>query len=95
MEIKDLAGLSEPISKLIEVCSNGISAIAEPWKYKRLERAKLQIEQESATLRRNIHLQDVLSNQLETDVLNGRDLREWKNVIDVIGVSEKNTSSKT
>ena len=31
LEVKDLVGLSEPIKKLIEVCAEGIGAVARPW----------------------------------------------------------------
>lgn len=89
IEIKDIAGLKDPILKLIDVIGNGISAISAPWMYKRLERAKLQIAEESATLNRNIKIKDALANQFEEKLLAGRDQREWKNILDVIGISEK------
>lgn len=35
MDIKDVAGVSEPIKKLIEVCAEGIGAVARPWLIRR------------------------------------------------------------
>lgn len=40
MEISDIAGLKEPLSKLIEVSAKGIGNIAEPWLTKRKADAK-------------------------------------------------------
>ena len=40
MEIKDLAGLSKPLQKLIEVVSNGIGAISKPYLIKKTADAK-------------------------------------------------------
>lgn len=79
--------ISEPLVKLLDVVSNGISALAAPWMYKRMERAKLFIAQESAAQVRNTMIQDALAEQLKDDILSGRDRREWKNIADVIGVS--------
>jgi hypothetical protein len=36
MEIKDLAGLSQPITKLIEVVEKGVGQLFKPWQIKRL-----------------------------------------------------------
>lgn len=36
LEIKDLAGLSQPITKLIDVFVNGCKWIAEPYQIKRI-----------------------------------------------------------
>lgn len=35
MDLKDVAGVSEPLKKLIEVCAEGIGAIARPWLIRR------------------------------------------------------------
>lgn len=35
MELKDIAGLSKPITKLIDVCAEGIGAVARPWLIRR------------------------------------------------------------
>jgi hypothetical protein len=40
MEIKDLAGLSQPLTKLIEVCSSGLGKVIEPHLIKKRAEAK-------------------------------------------------------
>lgn len=40
MEIKDLTGLSKPMTKLIEVCSSGLGKVAEPYLIKKRADAK-------------------------------------------------------
>lgn len=40
MEIKDLAGLSQPLTKLIEVCSSGLGKVCEPYLIKKRADAK-------------------------------------------------------
>lgn len=40
MEIKDLAGLSQPLTKLIEVCSSGLGKVSEPYLIKKRAEAK-------------------------------------------------------
>lgn len=40
MEIKDLAGLSQPLTKLIEVVSHGVGILYEPTHIKRMAKAK-------------------------------------------------------
>jgi hypothetical protein len=37
MEIKDLAGISEPLKKLIDVVSKGIGALSKPYLIKKLQ----------------------------------------------------------
>lgn len=46
MDIKDLAGLSEPLKRVIDCLDKGISSLMHPLVYKRVERARLLIEQE-------------------------------------------------
>lgn len=54
MEIKDLAGLSEPLTKLIEVTSKGIGHIAMPYQIKRIADAKVyEIEKISKAIEAN------------------------------------------
>lgn len=54
MEIKDLAGLSEPLTKLIEVVSKGMGQIALPFQIRRVANAKAyEIEKISKVLETN------------------------------------------
>lgn len=87
MEVKDVLGLSEPICKLIDVFSNGISALSAPWMYKRMEKAKAQMLLENSNQNREIALKDALAEQLKDELLTGRDKREMKNIADVLGLS--------
>lgn len=86
MEIKDILGLSDPICKLIDVFSNGISALSAPWMHKRMERAKQLMLEEKESKNREIAIKNALAEQLK-DNLTGRDLREMKNIADVVGLS--------
>ena len=86
MEIKDILGLSDPICKLIDVFSNGISALSAPWMHKRMERAKQLMLEEKEAKNREITIKNALAEQLK-DNLTGRDLREMKNIADVVGLS--------
>lgn len=40
MEIKDLAGISKPLTKLIDVCSKGLGHISEPYLIRKRAEAK-------------------------------------------------------
>jgi len=42
VEIKDIAGLSQPITRLIEVLSQGIGAVARPYLIKKNASAKAE-----------------------------------------------------
>ena len=46
MDIKDIAGLSEPLKRVIDCLDKGISSLLHPFAYKRAERVKMLIEQE-------------------------------------------------
>ncbi|AGA66437.1 membrane-fusion protein [Brachyspira pilosicoli P43/6/78] len=52
MEIKDLAGLSEPLKKLVETISNAIGKLYEPTHIKRIAKAK--------SFKRDLELKDKL-----------------------------------
>lgn len=40
MEIKDLAGLSQPLTKLVEVVAQGLGTVYEPIHIKRMAKAR-------------------------------------------------------
>lgn len=40
MEIKDVIGIEKPLTKLIEVCANGIKGVCAPWQMRRLAHAE-------------------------------------------------------
>ena len=42
MEVKDLAGLSQPLTKLVEVVSQGIGTLYEPIHIKRIAKARAE-----------------------------------------------------
>ncbi len=54
MEIKDLAGLSQPMTKLIEVVEKGVGQLFKPWQIKRIADAKAyEIERVALTLEKH------------------------------------------
>jgi len=54
MEIKDLAGLSQPMTKLIEVVEKGVGQLFKPWQIKRIADAKVyEIERVALALEKN------------------------------------------
>ncbi|MGX9727265.1 MAG: DUF2806 domain-containing protein [Candidatus Electronema sp. VV] len=61
MEIKDVAGLSEPMTKLIEVVAQGIGGWVKPWQIKRTADAKAyEIETIAHALRKNSNTLNLL-----------------------------------
>ncbi|MCD8030131.1 MAG: hypothetical protein LUF85_04685 [Bacteroides sp.] len=40
MEVKDVIGIEKPLTKLIEVCADGIKGACTPWQMRRLARAE-------------------------------------------------------
>lgn len=87
MIVKDIVGLSAPLCKLIDVMSDGISAIALPWQIKRIENAKDKARLASSAIDREIAFKDELARQITGNLVKGRDLRELNNINDILGFS--------
>lgn len=74
MEITDLAGLSEPLKKLIEVCSSGIGKWYEPLHIKRLTNAKAyEIEVISKALSEN-NVKSIIYDQGNISIENTKEI---------------------
>lgn len=68
MEIKDLAGLSEPLTKLIDVCSKGLGNVSEPYLIKKRAEAKAY---EIETITKALHAQKEIGLLPHTAYSNG------------------------
>ncbi len=82
MEIKDLAGLSEPITKLIDVCSKGLGNISEPYLIKKRAEAKAY---EIETITKALHTQKEIGLLPHTAYSNGE--------LEIITDPNQNTSN--
>ena len=85
MEIKDIAGLSEPLTRIIDCLDKGVSSLASPFVYKRMEKAKLLIEQKRADQNAVIALKDAMTQDLITVARTTRDRQEIENISAIYG----------
>jgi len=85
MEIKDLAGLSEPLMRIIDCLDKGVSSLASPFVYKRMEKAKMLIEQKRADQNAVIALKDAMTQDLITVARTTRDRQEIENISAIYG----------
>lgn len=76
INISDLAGLSQPLVKLIETVSSGIGKVYEPWHTTRMARAKTkELKLISEAINNNIQLPVKYDNgSITIDVANANDL---------------------
>ena len=84
-EIKDLAGLGEPLKRVIDCLDKGISSLMSPFVYKRMERAKMQIEQERSNQNALIAIKDAMTQDLIKVARTTRDRLELQNVASIYG----------
>ena len=80
MEIKDLIGLSEPLVRVIDCLEKGVSSLLSPFMYKRLERAKMQIEQERSEKNTVLTLREAITQDLVEVARTSRDRQEIENI---------------
>ena len=66
MEIKDLAGLSEPLCKLIDTFQNGCSFLFKPLQIKRIA----SVSSEVTSMENNVDLKKRLKEALLEDTIN-------------------------
>lgn len=85
MEIKDIAGLSEPLTRIIDCLDKGVSSLASPFVYKRMEKAKLLIEQKRADQNAVIALKDAMMQDLIAVARTTRDRQEIENISAIYG----------
>lgn len=80
MEIKNLAGLSEPLNKLIDVFQNGCSWIMEPAQIKRIANAKSKASEiERSDLFKN-QLTELLAMNCNKSLQSARDKNQFQNI---------------
>ena len=84
MEIKDLVGLSKPLSKLIDVFSNGCKWVFEPVQIKRI--AKANAYAESVKSKENFK-QGLLDILLESTKLSIRECRQIENIANIMNLA--------
>lgn len=80
MEIKDIAGLSEPLTRIIDCLDKGVSSLASPFVYKRMEKAKLLMEQKRADQNAVIALKDAMMQDLIAVARTTRDRRDREHI---------------
>ena len=85
MEIKDIAGLSGPLTRIIDCLDKGVSSLASPFVYKRMEKAKLLIEQKRADQNAVIALKDAMTQDLIAAARTTRDRQEIENISSIYG----------
>ena len=85
LEIKDLAGLSEPLKRVIDCLDKGISSLMSPFVYKRMERAKMQIEQERSDQNALIAIKEAMTQDLIKVARTTSDRLELQNVASIYG----------
>ena len=86
MEVKDLAGLSKPLEKLIDSVSNGIGVLYEPHRIQRKARAEASGE----LIKASAEIQKMELFQRAAQRINFRELRAQLNIDNVIAEAAKN-----
>lgn len=81
MEIKDLASLSRPLTKLIEVFADGCKWVAEPYQIKRIAKAKAY---EASVKSQEEFKQEIMASLLESTKLSIRENRQKENLVNII-----------
>ena len=85
MDIKDVAGLSEPLKRVIDCLDKGISSLMHPFAYKRAERAKMLIEQERSDKNAIIALKEAMTQDMIEVARTSRDRNELHNISEIYG----------
>ncbi len=85
MEVKDLAGLSEPLKRVIDCLEKGISSLLYPSIYQRAERAKLLIEQERFDKNAIKVLKEAMVQDMIEVAKTSRDRNELHNIAEIYG----------
>lgn len=84
-EIKDLAGLGEPLKRVIDCLDKGISSLMSPFAYKRMEKAKMLIEQGRSDQNAIIALKDAMVQDMIEVARTSRDRNELHNIAEIYG----------
>lgn len=80
LEIKDLAGLSEPLCKVIDCFKEGVSALFAPWQYKRIESVKIEMEEKRSLSEQKLLIKNTLTQGIIEKAQTFRDKRMLENL---------------
>lgn len=84
LEIKDLAGLSQPITKLIDVFANGCKWIAEPYQIKRIANANAYASSVQSKEDFKQGLRTTLLEFTNRSILSVRENRQIDNLVNIL-----------
>lgn len=84
LEIKDLAGLSDPLTKLVEVIANGCKWIAEPYQIKRIAEANAYASSVQSKEDFKQGLRNSLLEYTQRSMLSVRENRQIENLANII-----------
>lgn len=87
MEMSDLVGLSLPLVRVIDCLDRGVSSMLSPYVYKRLERAKMKIEQERSDQNALIAIKEAMTQDMISVAKTSRDRLELQNVAEIYGAA--------
>ena len=87
MEMTDLVGLSLPLVRVIDCLDRGISSMLSPYVFKRLERAKMEIEQERSDQNALIAIKEAMTQDMISVAKTSRDRFELQNVAEIYGAA--------
>lgn len=87
MEMTELVGLSLPLARVIDCLDRGISSMLSPYVYKRLERAKMEIEQERSDQNALIAIKEAMTQDIINVARTSRDRLELQNVAEIYGAA--------
>ncbi len=85
MGIEDIKELGEAAKRVFDCLDRGISSLLSPFAYKRMERAKLLIEQERSNQNAIIALKDAMTQDMIKVARTTRDKNEIHNIADIYG----------
>lgn len=84
MEIKDLVGLSEPLTKLVDVIASGCKWIAEPYQIKRIADANAYASSVQSKEDFKQGLRNSLLEYTQRSMLSVRENRQIENLVNII-----------
>lgn len=86
-DIKDFAGLSEPLCRVIDCLWKGISSVASPFVYKRMEKAKMLVERDNTNQKGVISLKEAMVEDFIAVARTTRDKQEIANIAAIYGMA--------
>ncbi len=91
MEIKDVIGIEKPLTKLIEVCADGIKGVCAPWQMRRLARA----EADKSLILQDADIQKMITRaETEEFLQTRREKRQADNLSKIVDVAYTETRRK-